>query len=102
MGYDHSDSSPTRYRPDGTVTNVGAAFLPPTTGMAGPVGSGDSVRPGEQHGPVMVSVSPSHRYWMAVATRMSSSGLIRWSWLSSPIRSSTQLTVPVNRLESPE
>ncbi len=40
-------------------------------------------------------------YWMEVATRMSSSGVMRWSWPSSPIRSSTQLTLPVNRLASP-
>jgi hypothetical protein len=79
VGYDHSESSPTWYRPEGTVTNNGTEPLPPPVGMADAAGTGESFLPGEQHGPVMASVSLVDRYWMAVATRMSSSGLIRWS-----------------------
>jgi hypothetical protein len=56
---------------------------------------------GAQHGPD-TGYGPVRAYWMAVATRMSSSGVIRWSWLSSPIAKSTQFTVPLKRLASPE
>ena len=35
-------------------------------------------------------------YWMPMATRRRSSGLIRWLWSSRPRSSSTQLTSPVN------
>ena len=38
------------------------------------------------------------RHWIAVATRISSSGVMRWSWLSSPMSSWTQFTVPVKVL----
>lgn len=37
-------------------------------------------------------------YWMAVATRRRSSGVIRWSWSSSPASSCTHFTLPLNWL----
>lgn len=77
-------------------------------GWVPPVPPEPASRPGAQQASPMgtrvtlTCATTDGRYWMEVATLMSSSGVIRWSWLSSPISSSTQLTFPVNRLDSPE
>jgi hypothetical protein len=62
------------------VTSVGTEPRPLTTGLLDPADTEDSGLPGAQHGPVIVSANLRWpRYWMDVATRISSSGLIRWS-----------------------
>ena len=89
-----------RYVPAGMVTSD-ALWVPPV-GRARSAAAGVPPRRfGAQHGPD-TSKWAGPAYWMAVATRMRSSGLMRWSWPSSPIAKSTQFTVPLKRLASPE